>query len=90
MRKKAGLVVFACAAFAVASWGQAITGTVSGTVRDSSGAVLPGVTIQVQNTNTGVGRQADGSRGTVNPQVGQITSTRGNPRQLQFGLRVEF
>jgi len=34
--------------------------------------------------------QPNGTRGTINPQVGQITSTRGNPRQLQFGLRLEF
>ena len=34
--------------------------------------------------------QRDGTRGTINPQVGQITTTRGNPRQLQFGLRIEF
>jgi len=34
--------------------------------------------------------QSDGSRGVYNPQAGQVTSTRGNPRQLQFGLRVEF
>ena len=54
--RKMGLVIFVCAAFAAASWGQVITGTVSGTVRDSSGAVLPGVAIEVKNTNTGVGR----------------------------------
>ena len=34
--------------------------------------------------------QPNGSRGEVNPDAGRITSTRGNPRQLQFGLRVEF
>ena len=34
--------------------------------------------------------QRDGTRGTVNPQAGQIITTRGNPRQLQFGLRIEF
>src|SRR5207302_2102221 len=44
------------AAFAIASWSQVITGTVSGTVRDPSGALLPGVAIQIQNTDNGVGR----------------------------------
>jgi len=34
--------------------------------------------------------QPDGSRGVANSQAGEITSTRGNPRQLQFGLRLEF
>ncbi|HWP84389.1 MAG TPA: hypothetical protein VNN17_04325, partial [Terriglobia bacterium] len=34
--------------------------------------------------------QADGTRGVYNPQAGRIDSTRGNPRQLQFGLRMEF
>jgi hypothetical protein len=34
--------------------------------------------------------QPNGTRGTINPLVGQITTTRGNPRQLQFGLRLEF
>jgi hypothetical protein len=34
--------------------------------------------------------QPNRTRGTINPQVGQITTTRGNPRQLQFGLRLEF
>ncbi|HWP85962.1 MAG TPA: TonB-dependent receptor, partial [Terriglobia bacterium] len=38
------------------SFGQVITGSVSGTVRDSSGAVLPGTTIQIHNTGTGVAR----------------------------------
>ena len=37
-------------------WGQTTTGTVSGTVRDTSGAVMPGVTIAVRNTDTGIGR----------------------------------
>jgi hypothetical protein len=34
--------------------------------------------------------QADGTRGVFNPQAGRIDSTRGTPRQLQFGLRLEF
>jgi hypothetical protein len=43
MKTRVALVVFAGVAFAIASWGQVITGTVSGTVKDASGAVLPGV-----------------------------------------------
>jgi hypothetical protein len=39
-------------------FGQVITGTISGTVKDSSGAVLPGTSVQIRNTDTGVGRTA--------------------------------
>ena len=49
-------MVVACVVFTISSWGQTISGTVSGTVKDSSGAVLPGVTIEVKNANTGAGR----------------------------------
>jgi len=36
---------------------QTVTGTISGTVRDQSGAVMSGVTVAVQNTATGLERQ---------------------------------
>ena len=42
-----------CLSFATLQ-GQKVTGTVSGTVVDSSGAVVPGANIVVTNTNTGV------------------------------------
>ena len=42
---------------AVAAWAQA-TAQMSGTVRDESGAVLPGVTVTVTQTNTAVVRTA--------------------------------
>src|SRR5262245_28609229 len=35
---------------------QVTTGSISGTVRDSAGAVLPGVSIKLTNTDTGVTR----------------------------------
>src|SRR5262249_38762952 len=35
---------------------QSVTGSIQGTVVDQSGAVLPGVTITVTNTSTGVSR----------------------------------
>ena len=38
-------------------WGQA-TAQISGTVRDQSGAVLPGVEVTVTQTDTGIGRSA--------------------------------
>jgi Carboxypeptidase regulatory-like domain len=58
-----------CAAIgmlAAASWGQtAGTGTITGTVTDSSGAVIPNATVVITNTDTGVARtiqtNSDGS-----------------------------
>jgi Carboxypeptidase regulatory-like domain/TonB dependent receptor len=36
------------------AWAQTVTGSIRGTVVDSSGAVVPGVQVSAQNTNTGV------------------------------------
>src|SRR5262245_1044272 len=47
------LVISACAASTI--WAQA-TAQISGTVKDSSGAVLPGVEITVTQTETGIAR----------------------------------
>src|SRR5262245_9125064 len=44
-----------CAFAAVTLWGQA-TAQISGTVKDQSGAVLPGVEITATQTQTGVAR----------------------------------
>ena len=41
---------------AAASAAQTVTGEIRGTVRDSSGGVLPGVTVTVTNTKTGLTR----------------------------------
>jgi hypothetical protein len=41
------------------TWGQVTTGTISGTVKDSSGAVLPGTKIVVLNDNTGISRTVE-------------------------------
>src|ERR1051325_9205928 len=56
MTKRAVLVGVVSLAFAMGSWGQVITGAVSGIVKDASGALLPGVSIEVQNTDTGATR----------------------------------
>jgi outer membrane receptor protein involved in Fe transport len=49
--------VFAAVLFtAAAAAAQTVTGEIRGTVRDSSGAVLPGVTVTVTNTQTGLAR----------------------------------
>jgi hypothetical protein len=54
LRNVAGTVVMIVLTHASA-WAQA-TGQMSGTVRDASGAVLPGVTITVTQTDTGFTR----------------------------------
>jgi hypothetical protein len=41
---------------AAASYAQEITGTISGEIRDSSGAVIPGVRVTVLNTGTNVAK----------------------------------
>src|SRR5580700_10860856 len=42
--------------FAAITFAQTITATISGTVKDSSGAVLPNAQIQVLNQDTGIAR----------------------------------
>ena len=39
-----------------AAWAQVTTGTISGTVRDSTGAVLPGAELVILNEDIGVSR----------------------------------
>ncbi|MGH9349059.1 MAG: TonB-dependent receptor domain-containing protein [Vicinamibacterales bacterium] len=51
-------LVFISAAGSAAAQGQAINGTIEGTVTDQSGGVLPGVTVTVTNTDTGDTRVA--------------------------------
>ncbi len=53
MRKTIGVVLFLVSA-AVMGLAQVDTGSLVGTVKDSSGAVLPGVTVSATNTDTGV------------------------------------
>src|SRR5688500_11317541 len=46
--------VFLCIALAAQGFAQSSNATVSGTVADSSGALIPGVTITATNTQTGI------------------------------------
>src|SRR5690242_184171 len=58
MRRLGGLVlaaILACVLGNTAVWAQA-TAQISGTVKDSSGAVLPGVEVTATQTETGIGR----------------------------------
>jgi len=49
-------VLLVCAMFNVLAWAQ-VTAQISGTVRDQSGAVLPGVEISATQTDTGIVRK---------------------------------
>ena len=57
------IVVLVCTLVATSAWAQA-TAQISGTVRDQSGAVLPGVEVTAKQTNTGI------SRSTVSNETG--------------------
>lgn len=52
------LVVGTASLLAAQAFGQTTTGTILGTVKDSTGAVLPGVTVTATNTGTGFARSA--------------------------------
>ena len=57
MKRILGLAIaFAGLLYASAAYPQVATGTISGTVRDNTGAVLPGVTVAIQNQDTGISR----------------------------------
>src|SRR5258706_9523177 len=63
---RSSLRLRACALFglltvltAPISLGQAVTGTISGTVKDSSGAALPGTKIVILNQDTGISRTVE-------------------------------
>jgi hypothetical protein len=58
MKRHTGLYVVVLAFFSAAALGQSFRGTILGTVRDASGAVLPGVTITVTDQGTNVRRTA--------------------------------
>ena len=45
-------------AWAPAARTQVVNGTILGTVRDSSGAVIPNVTVSAKSVETGAGRSA--------------------------------
>ena len=52
----AALIVIATSALPVAAQSTAINGTIEGTIVDTSGATLPGVTVTITNTDTGAQR----------------------------------
>ncbi len=56
MSRNLFLLLLGFTLYAQPAWTQVNTATISGTVRDASGAVLPGVSIAVQNQDTGISR----------------------------------
>lgn len=55
--KRFTYVVFLCLLTAAAAWAQLIpTGSISGVVKDPKGAVVPGASITITNTETGVAK----------------------------------
>src|SRR3954452_7495938 len=54
--RRLGLMLLLTATFHVALSAQETTGTITGVVTDESGGVLPGVTVTVTNTGTGLTR----------------------------------
>lgn len=75
----AAVCVLLCSGIA---WAQGSTGTISGTARDSSGAVLPGVKVVILNEATGISRTVDTntagqySAPSLSPGSYQVTATR--------------
>ena len=71
---------FLCLALLVApasAWAQLTTGTITGVVKDTSGAVVPGVSVHVTNVDTGAARtvvsDADGRYEAPNLAVGNYS-----------------
>src|SRR6266849_2485779 len=54
MKKLRIAPILVCLGLNILAFGQSTNATVSGTVSDSSGAVLPGVSVTATNTGTGV------------------------------------
>ncbi|MBV8475331.1 MAG: carboxypeptidase regulatory-like domain-containing protein, partial [Acidobacteria bacterium] len=53
MKSRLALALLSSLGITLAAWAQVDTATVTGTVRDSSGAVLPNVTVTATEMNTG-------------------------------------
>ncbi len=73
------VVVLAALLLPTAALGQATTGTISGTVRDQSGGVIPDAAVSVRNLDTNISRatttQSDGRYNFVGLPVGRYELT---------------
>ncbi len=76
------LLVLVIVSFAVWAFGQAETGQLAGTVTDPSGAVVPNVTVTLNNINTGQSRTA-----TTN-DTGLYTFTHLQPGTYQMSIQA--
>ena len=86
------VVVFATA---LTLSGQVTTGTISGTVTDSTGAVMPGAEVVIYNEETGLTRNAHtDARGhysapSLQPAMYRVTATiSGFQTQIRFGIQL--
>lgn len=91
----AGLCILAVWLFGATIWGQVTSSTVSGSVRDKTGAIIPGAQITAKDTDTGSSRSAssDSAGRYVIPQLepGHYTisaTTSGFSRQDQNGVML--
>jgi hypothetical protein len=77
-----GILILILLLIASASWAQG-TAQLSGTVRDESGGVLPGVTVTATQTNTGLVRTTvtDGAGGYL------LTNLPTGPYRLEMALQ---
>ena len=71
-------------------FGQAVNGRIDGSTKDAAGAIVPGVTVVIQNIATGITRSAQGSSdgafsfAEANEQCG-----RGHQRQVFTRIGLE-
>jgi carboxypeptidase family protein len=93
-KKLAGAFVLALSLVGVALWAQ-VTATVTGNVKDASGAVVPGATITVKNLESGLTRTAEtdanGNYNVPSLPVGQYEVDAGKPgfkQQVRRGITL--
>ncbi len=79
----------------VSSWAQIVGGSVSGTVRDTTGAAVSGATVVIRNVETGATRSltsdAEGRYSAPSVPVGSYSATasrEGFTAQTQTGIRL--
>ena len=80
---------------AATGWSQIVGGSISGTVRDTTGAAIPGATVQIRNVETGASRSltSDGEGRYAAPSVPvgsySVSAARdGFGTQTQTGIRL--
>ncbi len=89
---RTGFLVFTAAVLTSVLSGQEVTATLSGTVTDSSGAVIPGATVKVHSDQTGrdtspVNTDAQGSYTVTNLPAGEYTVSFTDPGFQTFTAR---